>query len=58
MVVGKRFPGSPVRAVVFADSPPGTFAEIGAPALPMFLPTGIFLESLLFRDEWRWTGWV
>jgi hypothetical protein len=47
-----------MRAVVFADSPPGPFAEIGAPALPMFLSAGVFLQSLLFRDEWRWAGWV
>jgi hypothetical protein len=58
LVVRKRFPGSPVRAVVFADGSPGPFAEIWAPAFPMFLPAGVFIETLLFRAErWR-TGWV
>ena len=56
MVVRKRFPGGSVRAVVFADGPPGPFAEIGPPAFPMFLPAGVFLKTLLFRDERRWTG--
>ena len=58
LVVRKRFPGGPVQAVVFADGPPGPFAEIGAPAFPMFLPTGVFIEALLFRGERCWTGWV
>jgi len=24
----------------------------------MFLPAGVFIETLLFRRERRWTGWV
>ena len=47
-----------MRAVVFADGSPGPFAEIGSPAFPMFLPAVIFIETLLFRAERWWTGWV
>jgi hypothetical protein len=58
LVVRERFPGGPVRAVVFADGSPGPFAEIGAPAFPMFLPAGVFIETSLFRAERWWTCWV
>jgi hypothetical protein len=51
LVVRKRFPGSPVWAVVFADGTPGPFAEIGSPAFPMSLPAGVLIKTLLFRGE-------
>ena len=51
LVVRKRFPGGPVRAIVFADGAPGPFAEIGPPAFPMCLPSGVLIKTLLFRGE-------
>src|SRR5437899_2871471 len=59
MIVGKKVPTGPVAGVVFADGSPLPFGQIGSPAFPIFLPAGIFLETLIFgggflevRHEW------
>ena len=35
LIVREIFPGVPIRAVVFADRAPRTFAEVRPPALPV-----------------------
>ena len=37
VIVRKVLPGGAVRAVVLANRSPGALAEVGSPALPMFL---------------------
>src|SRR2546426_12572172 len=44
MVVRQIFPGVPVRAIIFAHRAPGTFAEIGPPALPALFPIAGFRQ--------------
>src|SRR5688572_28770248 len=51
LVVRKRFPCGSVRTIVFPDGSPSPFAEIGPPAFPMFLPAGVFIETLLLLGE-------
>jgi hypothetical protein len=41
-------PGGTIRAVVLPYGPPGSFAEIGAPALPMAGALVGFFQSTLF----------
>ena len=48
VVVRKIVPGLAVRAVVFANGPPLSLAQVRPPTLPMSGPQARFLEPLLF----------
>src|SRR5437763_8422690 len=47
------FPGGSVGAVVFANRAPGTFTEIGSPALPMLFSRRRFCEANFFLRHER-----
>ena len=51
MVMGKRFPGCPVRAIVLAHSSPSPFTEIGSPTFPMVLTQRVLFKALLFCQD-------
>ncbi len=51
MIVRERFPRSAVRTVVFPDRPPGPFAEVWPPALPMLLPERILFQPSPFSTR-------
>ena len=48
MVVRQEVPGVAVRAVVFADGPPGAFADVRAPAFPVCDTIAALFEADFF----------
>src|SRR5882672_7399216 len=48
MIVRQAFPGGSVGAVVLADRAPSALAQVGAPALPMFLARPRLRQAYLF----------
>src|SRR5438477_3969987 len=48
LLVRKRFPRGPARAVIFTDRSPLTFRKIGPPALPIFLAGAIVFQADIF----------
>src|SRR5262249_61954088 len=45
MIVWQVLPGAARGAVILTHGPPGAFAEIWSPALPVLLAPGIFLQA-------------
>src|SRR5206468_5993975 len=56
MIVRKIFPESALCAVVLPHGAPAAFAEIGAPAFPIFFPGGVVRQALSLCRERGFCG--